>query len=271
MKKFQQHITLLFFFGLLFAQNSFAQFDIPKKPDFQTSVYDYIGLLSASEKSALENKLIKYSDTTSTQIVVAIIATTNGEEIGYLATNWAHEWGIGGSKEKDNGVFMLLAKDDRKITIRTGYGVEHLLTDYTSRQIIEYDILPHFKNGNYYAGLDSGANAVFKVMKGEYQGTRKKSKDGFDPGFIIFIVIIIIFFILISRGNRGNRGGGYRNYRDDNTSRSILETIILSNAGRGGFGGGFGGGSGGFGGGSGGFGGGFGGGGFGGGGATGGW
>jgi uncharacterized protein len=249
MKKTLQHISLLFFFGIICVQSLFAQFDIPKKPDFQTSVYDYIGLLSASEKSALENKLIKYADTTSTQIVVAIISSTNGEEIGYLATNWAHEWGIGGSEEKDNGVFMLLAKDDRKITIRTGYGVEHLLTDYASRQIIEYDILPHFRNGNYYTGLDSGANAVFRVMQGEYQGTRKQNSDGFDPSFLIFIIILVIFFILISRGNRGNRGGGYRNYRQDRATRDILETIILSNAGRGGFGGGFGGGSGGFGGG----------------------
>lgn len=278
MKHFSKHIFLLFFFGCWFVQNTVGQFSIPETPSSQTSVYDYIGLLSNGEKKALEDKLIRYSDTTSTQIVVAIISSTKGEEIGYLATNWAHKWGIGGSEEKDNGVFMLLAKDDRKITIRTGYGVEHLLTDYTSRQIIEYDILPHFKRGNFYAGLNAGTNAVFNVLQGEYKGTRKQNKQGFDPSFIIFLIILIIFFILISRGNRGNRGGGRKNYRNTD-SRDILETIILSNAGRGGFGGGgiFGGGGssgGGFGGGGfggGGFGGGFGGGGFGGGGATGGW
>lgn len=268
MKKFLQYIFIL---GLLFTcQVSIAQFKIPEKPKFQTSVYDYIGLLSASEKANLENKLIKYSDTTSTQIVVAIIKSTEGEYINYLATSWAQKWGIG-QKGKDNGVFMLLAKDDRKITIQTGYGVEHLLTDYTSRQIIEYDIIPHFKQGNFYAGLNSGSDAIFKTLQGEYKGTRKEDKS-FDPSFIIFIIILIIFFLIISRGGRGN-GGGRRNYRRSD-SRDILETIILSNAGRGGFGsggfgGGFGGSSGGFG--SGGFGGGFGGGGFGGGGATGGW
>lgn len=268
MKVFKQHIIFIFFFGCLFIQNIYAQFDIPKKPSFQTSVYDYIGLLSANEKATLENKLVRYSDSTSTQIVIAVIGTTQGEDIGYLATNWAHKWGIGQEKE-DNGVFMLLAKDDRKITIRTGYGTEHLLTDYTSRQIIEHTIIPHFKKGNFYVGLDAGANAIFRVMNGEYQGTRLETNT-FDPTMIVFIIIIIILFILVSRGNRGNRGGR-RNYRNTD-SRDILETIILSNAGRGGFGDGgiFGGGSsGGFG--SGGFGGGFGGGGFGGGGATGGW
>ncbi len=262
--------AVLFFSVFLSGYSLFSQgFQIPETPKFQTSVYDYINLLSASQKASLENKLIKYSDTTSTQIVVAIINSTQGEEIGYLATNWAHKWGIGGSKEKDNGVFVLLAKDDRKVTIRTGYGTEHLLTDYTSRQIIENDIIPYFKKGDYYAGLDSGTNTIFKVLKGEYQGKRKETKSS-NLGFVIFFVIFIIFIIIISSSNRGNRGGG-RGYRKTDTVQDILDTIILSNAGRGSFGGGsFGGGSsGGFG--SGGFGGGFGGGGFGGGGASGGW
>ncbi|CAL2083536.1 TPM domain-containing protein [Tenacibaculum sp. 190524A02b] len=259
------HIVVLFL-TILFAQYTFSQgFKIPEKPKRnkdQTSVYDYIGLLSKGEKNRLEQKLIKYSDTTSTQIVVAVINSTEGEEIGYLATNWAHKWGIGQAKE-DNGVFVLLAHKDRKITIRTGYGTEHLLTDYVSRQIIEYNIIPHFKRGDFYGGLNSGVESIFKVLQGEYKGTRKQSSE-FDPSFIIFIIILIIFFIIISNGNKGNRGGR-RRYRGTDP----LETIILSNSGRGGFGG-FGGSSGGgFSGG--GFGGGFGGGGFGGGGATGGW
>lgn len=272
MKHLSKHIFLLLFFGCWFVQTAFGQYEIPPKPSFQTSVYDYIGLLSGGQKKALENKLVRYSDSTSTQIVVAIINSTKGEDIGYLATNWGHKWGVGGSEEKDNGVFILLAKDDRKITIRTGYGVEHKLTDYTSRQIIEYDIIPYFKQNNYYGGLNAGANSIFTVLQGEYKGTRQRS-DSFDPSFLIFIIILVIFFILISRGNRGNRGGGMRNYRQDQMNRDILETIILSNSGRGGFRGGgiFGGSSGGGGFGGGGFGGGFGGGGFGGGGATGGW
>lgn len=253
----------IFFLGLFFVSFSIvAQFDIPNKPTKANpdSVYDYIGLLSKSEKATLENKLIKYSDTTSTQVVVAIVHTIKGEEIGYLATQWAHKWGIG-QAEEDNGVFILIAQDDRKITIRTGYGVEHLLTDYISRQIIEYTIVPYFKEGKYYAGLNSAVNSIFKVLAGEYKGTRQNAND-FDPSILIFIVIFIIFILLVSRGNKGNRGGGSNSGR----GMSPFDTIILSNSGRGG---GFGGSSdGGF---SGGFGGGFGGGGFGGGGASGGW
>ena len=261
---------LFFIIGLLFVQTTFSQgYKIPEKPKEQTSVYDYVGLLSSNQKARLENKLIKYSDTTSTQIVVGIIDSTNGESIGILTPRWAHEWGIGQAKE-DNGVFILLAKNDRKIWISPGYGVEHKLTAGIVGEITRNYIIPQFKRGDFYAGLDAGSNAIFKVLNGEYKGTRKKSKPKTDYSFIIFIIIVIIFFIIISRGNKGNRGGGKRNYRRS-TSRDILETIILSNAGRGGFGGGggFGGSSGGFGGG--GFGGGFGGGGFSGGGAGGSW
>lgn len=254
--------------GCFFVQKSFGQFTIPEKPKFQTSVYDYIGLLPVTEKKALEDKLVRYSDTTSTQIVVGIIDTTKGEDIGILTPRWAHKWGIGQEKE-DNGVFILLAKNDRKIWISAGYGVEHRLTAGITGQLIRNVIIPEFKQGNFYQGLNKGADAIFQVLNGEYKGTRKTSTD-FDPTFLIFLIMMIIFFILLSRGNRGNRNGRKRYKNSD--ARDILETIILSNAGRGGFGGGgiFGGGSsGGFSGG--GFGGGFGGGGFSGGGAGGSW
>lgn len=115
----------LFLLGFILCfQTLFSQgYKIPEKPSLQTSLYDYVNLLSSTQKSILENKLIRYSDTTSTQIVVAIIASTEGENINYLAANWGEKWGIGDA-EKDNGVFILLAKDDRKITIQSGKGVE---------------------------------------------------------------------------------------------------------------------------------------------------
>jgi uncharacterized protein len=259
---------IAFICTLLLCQNLFSQgYKIPETPKFQTSVYDYINLLNVSQKANLEGKLIRYSDTTSTQIVVVIIASTEGEEIKYLAAQWGEKWGIGQAKE-DNGVLMLLAKDDRKITIQVGKGAEPLLTDFQSKRIIERVIIPEFKKGDFYGGLNKGADYIFKTLNGEFKGSREQESE-FDPGFIIFIIIVVIFFILVSRGNKNNRNGGKR-FRKRDIASSILETIILSNAGRGGgsFGGGFGGGSSS---GGGGFGGGFGGGSFGGGGASGGW
>lgn len=252
----------------------FAQFDIPDKPEFQTSVYDdEIKLLSALEKSNLERKLISYSDSTSTQIVVAIISSTKGEYINYLGAQWGEKWGIG-QADKDNGIFILLARDDRKINISTGKGVEHLLTDAMSKRIINTDVIPYFKRNDYYGGLNRATDAIFEVMNGEYQGTRQTESGEFPVEVIIFLAIIFIIFVIAISKTRGGGNGGNRGNGSD--SRSILEAIILSNMGRGsysrgsssgGFGGGFGGNSGG----GGGFGGGFGGGSFGGGGASGGW
>jgi uncharacterized protein len=262
---------LLTLLVVLFSLNLFSQgYKIPEKPKFQTSVYDYISLLSASQKTNLESKLVRYSDTTSTQIVVAIITSTEGENINYLAANWGEKWGIGDAV-KDNGVLVLLAKDDKKIAIQVGKGTEHLLTDFQSKRILERVIIPEFRKGDFYSGLDKGSDYIFKTLNGEFQGTREQESE-FDPGIIIFIIIIIIIFILISRGNKNNGSGGKR-FRRGSIADTIFDTIILSNAGRGGgsFGGGFGGSSSGGSFGGGGFGGGFGGGSFGGGGASGGW
>ncbi|QKJ62704.1 YgcG family protein [Flavobacterium sp. M31R6] len=257
---------ILFFFCI---NSIFAQFTIPKKPSFQTSVYDYANVLSPEEKAQLEEKLIKYSDSTTTQIVVITIESLQNEDVSQLATKWGQTWGIGGTAKDDNGVIILLAKNERKIAINPGYGLEDRLTAGTGGEIIRNIIVPEFKAGSYYQGLDKGTSAIIDVFKGKYKGERKQTK-GKDFPILPIIVIVVIVLILLSKnrnagggGNSGNRGGG---------GPSLLDVIILSSLGRGG-GGGFGGGSsgGGFGGGGGGFGGGFGGGGFSGGGSSGSW
>jgi uncharacterized protein len=245
---------------------TFAQFEIPKKPSFQTSVYDYANVLSAQEKTQLEEKLIRYSDSTSTQIVVITIESLKGEDIGILTPKWGQTWGIGGTAKDDNGVIILLAIAERKIWISAGYGLEDRLTAGIGGEISRNVIIPEFKAGSYYRGLDKGADALFDVFKGKYKGERKSGKkDGSIP-IIPIILIFVVLMIIISKnkkngGNSGNSGGGM----------GLAEIILLSSLGRSGGGSGFGGG--GFGGssGGGGFGGGFGGGGFSGGGSGGSW
>jgi uncharacterized protein len=252
-----------------------AQFDIPAIPKEQTSVYDYASVLTSSQKRNLEQKLIRYSDTTSTQIVVAIIRSTKGENIGLLAPKWAQKWGIGQAKE-DNGVFILLAREDRKIWISPGYGVEDKLTAGITGEVIRNVIIPEFKRGDYYQGLNKGADAIFELLNGTYKGTRQANnaeEDFPSEAFIIMFIIFIFFILAISKNKGGGNNGGGGTRRNDT---SILDAIILSNMGRGSYGGsrrssgGVFGGGGSFGGG-GGFGGGFGGGGFSGGGAGGSW
>ena len=102
-QKIQQHIILLVVATLLLATTTaVAQFDIPPKPEIETSVYDYVSLLNSVQKKALEQKLINYADSTSTQIVVAIISSTKGEDIAMLGAKWGQTWGVG-QKGKDNG------------------------------------------------------------------------------------------------------------------------------------------------------------------------
>ena len=276
MKNFQDKIQqlLLLILLLLSCSGLFGQtVTIPEKPSFQTSYYE-VGttLLEQGQKQAIEQKLINYADTTSTQIVVVVINSTGGEDIDRYKVDLAHKWGIGQSKE-DNGILLLIAKDDRKVAIATGYGTEHLVTDAVAKLIIQNEITPLFKQGDFYGGIDRGTSSIMQVMNGEYKGERRQSKgDGGGIGIFFILAIVIGIIVLSKLFGRGGRGGGRGGFGGGG---SLADILILSSLGRGfgGGGGGFGGssGGGGFGGGGGGFGGGFGGGGFGGGGASGGW
>ncbi|RMB56564.1 TPM domain-containing protein [Dokdonia sinensis] len=248
---------------------SIGQYDIPEKPSRnseQTAFYDYgVNLLSPAQRQSLEQKLIKYADTTSTQIVVVVIPSTKGEDISMLGAKWLAKWGIGDAK-KDNGILITVAKDDRQVDINTSYGIEYLISDRDAERIINRIIVPNFKAGQFYRGLDESTTAMMQMLAGNYKGTRENNRSDFpiEP-IIMFIVFIVIIFILSRNNHRGGGRGGRRN-----VAGSLLDVIILSNMGRGSFGGGSSwGGGGGFGGG--GFGGGFGGGMGGGGGASGGW
>ena len=275
MKHFLSKFFVLLFLALIFNVSGqdipplkIEEDGLPAKPPLSVqqahSVYDYAKMLSPEERRMLETKISKYYDSTSTQIVIATVNKVN-DDISLYATEWAHKWGIG-QKEKGNGIFILIAKDNRKITIRTGYGIEHLLTDALTRRIIENDIIPYFKNGKYYEGLSLAVDAIIKVMAGEYKNEediiREKSNlENLVWGFIILIFLIIflsLFFKGLDSGNGGGSGSG--------GSWRSSGPIIFTGSGSNSWGGSSGGGSWG-----GGFSGGFGGGGFGGGGATGSW
>ena len=256
-----------------FCNLAIGQYTIPEKPAVtseQKGVYDYFNLLSESQEHALDQKLIKYADTTSTQIVVAVIGTTKDEDISLLGAQWGQKWGIGQAKE-DNGILIILAKEDRKVDINTGYGIESIISDRDAKRVIERIMIPQFKKGNYYAGLEQGTDALIQMLEGTFEGTPSSNKNNSSSigRFILLFVIFMVIMILLSRGNRGNNDNGRRR-----KAESLLDVIILSNMGRGSWGSGSGWGSNSGSsswGGGGGFGGGFGGGGFGGGGASGGW
>ncbi len=239
--------------------------DFPAKPSPARLVNDLAGAMSPGEQAQLEQKLVDFDKTTSTQITIVTIKNLGGYEIAQYAVELGNRWGVG-RKGKDNGVLVLASLDDRKVNISTGYGLEGALTDATSGRIIRNEIVPQFKKGNYYEGFSRAADAIIAATKGEYtneegDADRGDGKGGFPIGLIIFIVIILW---LASRGGGGRGGGGYMSRRG---YRGWGGPFIGGGFGGGSFGGGgwsSGGGS------SGGFGG-FGGGSFGGGGASGSW
>lgn len=257
---------ILLFLWLLLAGTAFGQLKIPEIPNPPRLVNDYANLLSANDKALLEQKLVNYADSTSTQIAVVIIESLQGEDIGLLTPRWGQEWGIGGTKDKDNGVLMLLAVKERKIWISAGYGLEDVLTAGIGGTITRNDIVPYFKKGDYAGGLNSGVDAIIKLFAGKYDAEPKKKSGGF-PLPLLFVIVVVVL-VLVSKFGKGGGGKGSGNHRGGGFD--LADIIILSSLGRSGGGGSFGGGGGSFGGGGGGFGG-FGGGGFSGGGSGGSW
>ena len=225
-----------------------AQYTIPEKPKVLYPVYDEAGLLSSEEKELLNQKLIKFEDSTSTEIEVVIIPSTKGEDINFLATRFGQTWGIG-KKGVDNGVVFLIATKDRQISIQQGRAVEKYLTASVAGQIIDYLIIPKFKQGKWYEGIDEGVNALMEATQGKFKPQKKKEEGDFAMvAVLIIVVFIVIMIILIKYGNKGGggRGGGYNTFDDVIISRrgpsSFLGTFWgFPSSGGGSSGGGFGG------------------------------
>lgn len=237
---------------------------------------DNAGVLSAEQREILENKLVALNDSTSNQIAIVTVKTLNDEPIEDVAVNTFREWGIGG-KKNNNGILILVAVNDRQVRIEVGYGLEGAVPDITTGNIIENDLKPNFKEGNYYRGLNQAIESLSKAAVGEYkeQNTQRSSNaKGSGGGSIIwFFIILFIVLMIVGRGGGGGRGGGMFSRRGSGFLGPFILGSLLGGGGRGGGfgGGGFGGGGfGGGGGGGGGFGG-FGGGSSGGGGASGSW
>ncbi|HTI59207.1 TPM domain-containing protein [Mucilaginibacter sp.] len=250
---------------LLCVLPAFAQ-QLPDKPS--TLVTDYTNTLSDADKQALENKLVNVDDSTSTQIAILIIKSVGEYDINEYAQKVGRSWGIG-QKGKNNGLLILVAMGDRKMSIQTGYGLEGSIPDAITHEIIENDMKPHFKNNEYYAGLNAAVDDIVKYSKGEYKAAKKAKEHGVQGGNILaLVVIIVVILIIIFR----NRGGGGQIIDSRGGASPFWWFLAGSMLGRGSGGGGWGGFSGGGGGDSGGGGfGGFGGGDFGGGGSSGSW
>ncbi len=194
-----------------------AQKEIPEPTNFL--VNDYAGMLTRDQVVRLGEKLRNYVGETSTQIVVVTVESLEGEDPFDYSVRLGRAWGIGGG-ENDNGVLVFVAEQERQIRIQTGYGAEGFLPDAIANRIIEEIMVPAFRSGNFYKGIDDATGAIMAYGRGEYEGTGLPSnrRDGGIPNFVIILLIIIAIVVitsLFSRGDDGDDGGYWRGGRYD--------------------------------------------------------
>lgn len=250
-------LKIIFASFLLFCSAMLMGQDYPAKPSPSRLVNDYTKTLTPDQIQTLEQKLISLDDSTSTQIAVVIVPTINGATIADYNVGLLRAWGVG--SKNNNGVILLIAKDERKLDITVGYGLEGALTDATAKSIIDDIIVPNFKGNDYYRGIDQGTDAIVQAVKGQYNTARKKSSGKGGGSSIIFFIVIIVIVLLVSRGGGRGGGGSFMSRRGQTgIAEAMLWSTLFGGGGRGGGGGGWsgggggGGGFGGFGGGSGG-------------------
>jgi uncharacterized protein len=250
---------ILFFLAFCLFQIGLAQ-DFPPAPNPPKLVNDFTGTLSQQELGQLEQKLVAYNDSTSTQIAIVMMRSTGEYEIADYSQRLAQAWGIGGA-ENNNGILILAAINDRKVFIATGYGMEGAVPDALAKRIVSNLIIPNFKMEAYYQGLDQATDMIIKLASGEYKAEEVTS-DGDHGGAALLIFLFILLFIIIplikNRNDNDNHMGGKGGGIDLWTTIMLANMLKGSNKGKwgdfsggqGSFGGGFGGGFGGFGGGS---------------------
>ncbi len=247
--------VLLMFAGTLTAQ------DIPEPPDPPRLVNDLAGVLTGDEVRSLEERLVAFNDSTSTQVCIVTVPSLNGYEKADFTYRLAEKWGVG-QKGKNNGLVIMVkpktSSEKGEAFIAPGYGLEGVIPDAICKRIVDLEMIPYFKEGNYYGGINAGANTIMELARGEYTADQWDKNHQQNPYALIIPILIIGGVFLLIRSTRAR-------------SQSIGKNIpfwtafwLLGSMGRGshsgswnhfssgggGFGGGGGGGFGGFGGGS---------------------
>jgi len=238
--------NILLFLLLLSSTLVFAQ-ELPSPMSPPRLVNDFVGLLNQNEVSSLESKLRSYHDTTSTQIYVVIVNDLLGYDISDYSFRLGEKWGVG-QKSKNNGAVILIkpkvGSEKGEAFIAIGYGLEDVIPDITTGHIVNREMIPFFKQGQYYQGIDAAINTIIDLAAGKFTADQYIKGKKSSGGSAIFIIIIIIFILsLIFRGNSRNRG----KTMGSNLPFWLALGMLSSGRGSGGFGG-FSSGSGGFGG-----------------------
>ena len=181
---------------------------------------DYAGVIDPAVATSLDQKLAAFEKETSNQLVVAMYARMQSDSsIEDYTVRVAEKWGVG-QKQRDNGIVLFVFTQDRQMYIQVGYGLEGALPDALAKNIIETQITPRFRQGDYAGGLSAGIDAIMAATRGEYKAMpvpRRDSRGG-GPSVNWFFIALVILIILVNifqrsgpstysrRGRRGGRG-----------------------------------------------------------------
>ena len=165
-------LVLLWWLGSLAALGQ----TVPPRPNPPRLVNDLAGLLQAGQADALEQKLLSYNDSTSSQIAVVTVPTLDGSDIESYAQTLYQSWGIG-QKGRDNGILILISAQEHKVRIQPGYGLEGAIPDAVAGRIIRETLAPAFKANRYYDGLDQATTELIARAKGEYKADPSEARD----------------------------------------------------------------------------------------------
>lgn len=167
-------------------------------PHLQTRVTDLTGTLNAQQKGELESRIAAYESRRGSQIAVLILPTTKPEEIEQYSIRVAEAWKIG-RKKVDDGLILIVAKDDRRLRIEVGYGLEGAIPDSLAKRVIDERITPRFREGDFYGGVRDGVDQLIKLAEGEKLPPPAAARgDQLAPGDAFSYIVPAIMFAVIA-------------------------------------------------------------------------
>jgi len=167
---------------------------------------DYAGLVSAADAQRLEAKLRQFAEQTSTQVLVTVFKSLPSPSLEDFTVRAATSWRVG-RKDWDNGAVFFVFVSDRKMRIETGYGLEGALPDQLAGRILDEQVRPRFRSGDWAGGIEAGIDGILAATRGEYEAPPKKKQGVPLVAILVIVCFVILFFWLASQGPRNGSVG----------------------------------------------------------------
>jgi len=180
-------------------------------PALTGRINDNAAMISAPARVEMEAKLKQFEAAESNQIVILTVPSLQGDPIEDFSIRVAEAWKIG-QKGSDNGVLLIVSRDDHKVRIEVGYGLEGKLTDLTAGRIVREEIVPAFKAGQFDEGFSRGVSAIIAATHGEYKAKPKADRNGEKPSMSLLVIIFAVIYLIYQFFRRffwGGFGGGF--------------------------------------------------------------